>query len=68
VQQIQYINTDGSSATAQEGINEATSVAASEDQTKPLLASYNGNVYRLLPADSNWKQVSPPGGNPVYPG
>ncbi|MDX6355744.1 MAG: hypothetical protein QOF98_2647 [Streptomyces sp.] len=68
VQQIQYINTDGSSATAQEGINEATSVAASEDQTRPLLASYNGNVYRLMPADSTWKQVSPAGGSPVYPG
>jgi hypothetical protein len=67
VQQIQYMNTDGSAAPALEGINEATSVAASEDQTKPLLASYNGGVY-LLPADANWEQVSPPGVSPVYPG
>jgi hypothetical protein len=67
VQQIQYMNTDGSAAPALEGINEATSVAASEDQSKPLLASYNGSVYRL-PPDANWKQVSPPGINPVYPG
>ncbi|WNI15769.1 LpqB family beta-propeller domain-containing protein [Actinacidiphila sp. ITFR-21] len=67
VRQIQYLNTDGSTAPALQGINEATSVAASEDQSKPLLMSYNGGVY-VLPADSNWKQVSPPGASPVYPG
>jgi hypothetical protein len=67
VQQIQYVNTDGSAASALPGVSEAASVAASEDQTRPLLASYNGYVYRL-PADANWKQLTPKGSNPVYPG
>jgi hypothetical protein len=66
-QQIQYVNTDGSAAPALESIGEAVSVAASEDQSKPLLASYNGSVY-WLPPDSNWKKVTPRGGSPVYPG
>jgi two-component system sensor histidine kinase MtrB len=35
--------------------------------SRPLLASYNGSVY-WLPDDSNWKQVRPKGGSPVYPG
>lgn len=67
VQQIQYVSTDGSAAPALEGISEASSVAASEDQTRPLLASYNDSVYRL-PVDGNWSQVTPKGGSPVYPG
>jgi hypothetical protein len=67
VQQIQYVSTDGSAAPALEGISEASSVAASENPSSPLLASYNGSVYRL-PADGNWSQVTPKGGSPVYPG
>jgi hypothetical protein len=67
VQQIEYLNTDGSAGSALQGVSEATSVAASEDPSKPLLASYNGSVY-LLPADANWKRVTPQGSSPVYPG
>lgn len=67
VQQIQYVNTDGSAGAALQGVSEAASVAASEDQSRPLLASYKDSVYRL-PADANWKQVKPKGGSPVYPG
>ncbi|WUH93271.1 LpqB family beta-propeller domain-containing protein [Streptomyces sp. NBC_00433] len=66
-QQIQYVSTDGSVAPALESIGEAVSVAASEDPTRPLLASYNGSVY-WLPDDSNWKKVTQKGGSPVYPG
>ncbi|UWE08181.1 LpqB family beta-propeller domain-containing protein [Actinacidiphila bryophytorum] len=66
-QQIQYVSTDGSAAPALESIGEAVSVAASEDPSRPLLASYNGSVY-WLPDDSNWKRVTPKGGSPVYPG
>jgi hypothetical protein len=66
-QQIEYISTDGSAGTALQGVSEAASVAASEDQLKPLLASYGGKVY-LLPADANWRQISPKGSSPVYPG
>lgn len=67
VQQIEYINTDGSAASALQGVSEAASVAASENQKLPLLASYAGRVYEL-PADANWRQVSPQGTFPVYPG
>jgi len=67
VQQIQYVNTDGSAGPPLQGVSQAGSVAASEDQSRQLLASYNGNVYRL-PGDANWKQLGPKGGNPVYPG
>jgi hypothetical protein len=66
-QQFQYVNTDGSVAPALESIGEAVSVAASEDPTQPLLASYDGSVY-WLPDDSNWKKVTPKGDSPVYPG
>lgn len=66
-QQIVYMSTDGSAGSALQGVSEAASVAATEDQNRPLLASYNGSVY-LLPADANWKQISPGGGSPVYPG
>jgi hypothetical protein len=67
VQQIQYVSTDGWAGAALEGISEASSVAASEDQTRALLASYNQSIYRL-PPDSNWTKVTPKGDGPVYPG
>ena len=67
VQQIQYMSTDGSAGAALQGVSEAASVAASEDQSRPLLAAYNGSVY-LLPTDTNWKQITPKGVSPVYPG
>jgi hypothetical protein len=66
-QQIEYISSDGSAGAALQGVSEAASVAASEDQTAQLLASYIGQVYEL-PTDANWKQLSPKGSNPVYPG
>lgn len=66
-QQIEYMNTDGSAGTALQGVSEASSVAASEDATSPLLASYDDSVY-LLPADADWKQLTPKGTGPVYPG
>ncbi|WP_435131763.1 LpqB family beta-propeller domain-containing protein [Actinacidiphila sp. bgisy144] len=66
-QQIEYISSDGSAGSALQGVSEATSVASSENAASPLLASYNGRVYEL-PTDANWKQVSPKGSDPVYPG
>ncbi|MBD0737674.1 LpqB family beta-propeller domain-containing protein [Streptomyces sp. CBMA29] len=67
VQQIKYISTDGSPKLAFEGISQASVVAASEDASRALLASYNQSVYRL-PPDSTGKRVEPKGDNPVYPG
>ncbi|WP_037907228.1 LpqB family beta-propeller domain-containing protein [Actinacidiphila yeochonensis] len=66
-QRIEYVNTDGSAASALQGVSEAASVSASENPKLPLLASYAGRVYQL-PADANWKQLSPKGVSPVYPG
>lgn len=67
-QQIQYVSTDGSAVPAQLGsIGEAVSVAASEDPSRPLMASYGGSVY-WLPTDLSWKKVTPKGDSPVYPG
>ncbi len=67
-QQIEYVSTDGSTGSALQGVSEATSVAASEKPNTPLLASYDKRVYRLPPTDNNWKQLSPEGSDPVYPG
>lgn len=67
-QQIEYMSTDGSAVTALQGVSQASSVAASEDQGKSLLASYDSRVYRLPSGDANWKLISPKGGSPVYPG
>jgi two-component system sensor histidine kinase MtrB len=69
VPQIQYVDADGSGASTPSlpGISGVTSVAASERQDKPLLAELEGGVFRL-PPDSNWKEVAPKAGSPVYPG
>jgi hypothetical protein len=62
------MNTDGSVITAlQGGVGEAASVAASEDSSQPLLASYKNSVY-LLSTDGDWRQIKPKGAGPVYPG
>ncbi|MEW2517651.1 LpqB family beta-propeller domain-containing protein [Actinacidiphila alni] len=66
-EQIQYVNTDGWATTPFEGISQAASVAASEDLSRPLLASFDHSVYRL-PPDSTGKRVEPKGDDPVYPG
>lgn len=66
-QQIRYVGTDGSPAPALATVGEPESVAASEDQSKPLLVLSGGNVYSLTD-DSNGKKVSPKGDSPVYPG
>jgi lipoprotein LpqB-like beta-propeller protein/sporulation and spore germination protein len=69
VQQLQYVGTDGSTTNQPTlpGINDVTSVAASEDETKPLLAESQYGVFRL-PPDSDWKTIAAHGSDPVYPG
>ncbi|MFJ4851360.1 MULTISPECIES: LpqB family beta-propeller domain-containing protein [unclassified Streptomyces] len=69
VPQIQYINADGSASFTPSlpGISGVKSVAASENQDKPLLAELDGGIFRL-PPDANWKEVTPKGTAPVYPG
>lgn len=71
LQQLQYIDTDGSlsNASALPGITGVRGVAASESTAKApaLVAERDGGIVRLLP-DSNWKLVTKEGSAPVYPG
>ncbi|MFD7918506.1 LpqB family beta-propeller domain-containing protein [Streptomyces sp. NPDC059740] len=68
VQQMSYVDTDGSASTSQPlpGVDGVTEVAASEDETRPLVARAADGIVRL-PPDANWKTVSQ-GTGPVYPG
>ncbi|SCK21250.1 LpqB family beta-propeller domain-containing protein [Streptomyces sp. WMMB 322] len=69
VQQMQYIETDGSTSDQPTlpGINDVTGVAASEDESKPLLADSEDGILRL-PPDANWKTLTDSGTSPAYPG
>ncbi|GAB2630399.1 LpqB family beta-propeller domain-containing protein [Streptomyces capparidis] len=70
VQQMQYVDTDGSvpDIPTLPAISGVTAVAAPPNQNQPLLADSDEGIFRLRP-DSNWRQVEPKEGNsPVYPG
>ncbi|WP_423835414.1 LpqB family beta-propeller domain-containing protein [Streptomyces tubbatahanensis] len=69
VQQVQYMETDGSISDqpALPGINDVTGVAASEDESKPLLADSEDGIVRL-PPDATWKMLTETGSAPAYPG
>jgi two-component system sensor histidine kinase MtrB len=69
VQQPQYVETDGSASNspALPGISGVKGVAASEDESKPLVADSDEGIVRL-PPDANWKMVTEEGSAPVYPG
>ncbi|MDJ1138427.1 LpqB family beta-propeller domain-containing protein [Streptomyces iconiensis] len=69
VQQLQYMETDGSVSDQPTlpGINDVTGVAASEDESRPLLADSEGGIVRL-PPDANWKTLTESGSTPAYPG
>ncbi|MFG2196356.1 LpqB family beta-propeller domain-containing protein [Streptomyces sp. NPDC048639] len=69
VQQLQYVETDGSSSNTPTlpGISGVEAVAASEDESKPLVAHSDDGIVRL-PVDANWKLVTDKGTAPVYPG
>jgi two-component system sensor histidine kinase MtrB len=69
VQQLRYVDTDGSAAfnPTLPGISTVTAVAAFEDQSRPLLVASQEAMFRL-PTDADWEQVSTKGTFPVYPG
>ncbi|MFI1203742.1 LpqB family beta-propeller domain-containing protein [Streptomyces sp. NPDC020883] len=69
VQQMQFMETDGSASDTQTlpGVNGVKAVAASEDETRPLIADATEGIVRL-PPDANWKTVAKDGAAPVYPG
>ncbi|MFI7246092.1 LpqB family beta-propeller domain-containing protein [Streptomyces qinglanensis] len=69
VQQLQYMETDGSVSDQPTlpGITDVTGVAASEDESKPLLADSEDGIVRL-PPDANWRMLTEHGSAPAYPG
>ncbi|OEJ51832.1 LpqB family beta-propeller domain-containing protein [Streptomyces agglomeratus] len=70
VQQLRYLQTDGSTSDAQSvpGANRVTAVASADDDRLPLLAhSLEDGIVRLPPG-ANWKTVVSKGSYPVYPG
>ncbi|MGR8010220.1 LpqB family beta-propeller domain-containing protein [Streptomyces hypolithicus] len=70
VQQLRYLQTDGSTSDAQSvpGANRVTAVASADDNRLPLLAhSLEDGIVRLPPG-ANWKAVVSKGSSPVYPG
>ncbi|MGW7199186.1 LpqB family beta-propeller domain-containing protein [Streptomyces chryseus] len=70
VQQLRYLQTDGSTSDAQSvpGANQVTTVASADDDRLPLLAhSLEDGIVRLPPG-ANWKTVASKGSSPVYPG
>jgi NAD(P)H-flavin reductase len=70
VQQMRYVQTDGSSSTAGllPGANQVTAVAASDSEQLPLLAQSQEDGIVRLPPGANWKTVVQQGAMPFYPG
>jgi Lipoprotein LpqB beta-propeller domain/Sporulation and spore germination len=69
VQQMQYVDTDGSvpDQPPLPAISGVTAVATSADQTQPIIADCPEGIYQL-PPDANWTRIAPKGTSPVYPG
>ncbi|MFE0640354.1 LpqB family beta-propeller domain-containing protein [Streptomyces sp. NPDC058877] len=70
VQQIRYLQTDGSTSTTAvlPGLNGVTSVAAPHTDAAPVVAvSGDDGIVRLAPG-TNWQPVAKKGSSPVYPG
>ncbi|MFI6641686.1 LpqB family beta-propeller domain-containing protein [Streptomyces sp. NPDC050504] len=70
VQQVRYMQMDGSPAVAGllPGVNQVTTIAASDNDKQPLLAhSRDDGIVELQPG-GNWQQVTKSGNSPIYPG
>ncbi|MGA4954832.1 LpqB family beta-propeller domain-containing protein [Streptomyces lavendulocolor] len=69
VQQVRYIQTDGStSAAAIPGLNQVKVVAASNNERAPLVAASSDDGIVRLYAGANWQPMVEKGTFPVYPG
>ncbi|MFF0474026.1 LpqB family beta-propeller domain-containing protein [Streptomyces sp. NPDC004284] len=71
VQQIRYLQTDGSTSTTSvlPGLNGVTSVAAPHTDKSPVVAhSGDDGIVRLAPPGTNWQPMAKKGFSPVYPG
>ncbi|MEU7568328.1 LpqB family beta-propeller domain-containing protein [Streptomyces fradiae] len=68
VQQVRYLQTDGSaSAAVIPGLNQVKTVAAASDERAPLVAAADGGIVRLQ-SGVNWQPMVEKGTSPVYPG
>jgi Lipoprotein LpqB beta-propeller domain/Sporulation and spore germination len=69
VQQLQYVETDGSpvNVPAVPGPNQVEALGASENETRPLIAQTLDGILRLYP-NADWQTVATAGSAPVYPG
>ncbi|GAA4917245.1 LpqB family beta-propeller domain-containing protein [Streptomyces coeruleoprunus] len=68
VQQVRYIQTDGStSAAVIPGLNQVKAVAAANDERASLVALADDAIVRLQ-GGTNWQPVVEKGTSPVYPG
>lgn len=70
VQQVRYMQTDGSSSDTSvlPGLNRVKAVAASDDESRPLVAYSEDDGIVRLPAGANWQTLVKNGSAPVYPG
>ncbi|MET9484709.1 LpqB family beta-propeller domain-containing protein [Streptomyces sp. NPDC006638] len=70
VQQVRYLQTDGSTSAASvlPGLNQVTAIAAADDEQQPLVADSEDAGIVRLPTGANWQTVVPAGSSPVYPG
>ncbi|MER6104269.1 LpqB family beta-propeller domain-containing protein [Streptomyces sp. NPDC001832] len=69
VQQVRYVQADGSTASGVlPGVNQVSSVAAADDEQLPLMAATSSDgIVKLSPGD-NWQTVVKEGSSLVYPG
>ncbi|QKW10786.1 GerMN domain-containing protein [Streptomyces sp. NA04227] len=69
VQQIRYVQADGSAPEGGvlPGLNGVEEIAASEDESQPLVAHSDDGIVRL-PLGAPWQTVGVVGTAPVYPG
>lgn len=70
VQQVSYIQTDGSTSAAGvlPGLNQVTGIAAADDEQQPLVADSDDAGIVRLPTGANWQTMVQEGSSPVYPG
>jgi hypothetical protein len=70
VQQVRYMQTDGSSSDTSvlPGLNRVKAVAASDDESSPLVAYSEDDGIVKLPPGANWQTLVKKGSSPVYPG
>ncbi|WP_329187731.1 LpqB family beta-propeller domain-containing protein [Streptomyces sp. NBC_01428] len=70
VQQMRYVQVDGSTppATAPSALANVKEIAASEDETLPLVAQSETDGIVRLSAGEQWQKIVQDGTAPVYPG